>query len=171
MWKLQYVFPCGLRSLKEPLLQTLPVFFPRISLTIITRLNIIKLEQPQRPGEFWIAAVLPVRCKSTYLAFLPPGIALIYVGKALGDVGRTGKMRSAQSSTACIITGIIKGLHYVGARRRLSGIASLGLDLPFIRSQGVGAEWKRGQCREQSATYCRFYHCRCSSQPLTHSAL
>lgn len=57
-------------------------------------------------------------------------------------------MRSAQSSAACIITGIIKGLHYVGARRRQSAIASLGLDLPFTRSWGVEAEWKRGQCRE-----------------------
>lgn len=146
------------------------MFSPHISLTTIIRLNLIQPEQTQRQGEFWIAAVLPVRCKSTYLAFLPPGIALIYVGRALGEVGRTGNMRSAQSSAACIITGIIKGLHYVGARGRLSGIASSGLDLPFIRSWGVETEWKWGQCREESTTYCRFCHrcCCCgSSQPLT----
>lgn len=46
-------------------------------------------------------------------------------------------MSSASLSAACIISGIIKGLHYVHTHRRLSRVVALRLDLPFMPFGGL----------------------------------
>lgn len=73
---------------------------------------------------------------SSYLAGQSPDLRLHYA-----QWGEGKEISSAQLSAACIISGIIKGFHYIHTHRTLRRVVSSTLDLPFIPYEGLGEMW------------------------------